>query len=127
MMSRFCRYLDKVFDFGQRLRALQDSRSKPQIPTQAVWASVFFLFLTRRGSLNAIEGDLRTPRRMEALIGPRKPSADTMARVMALLPTEQLRADLSYYNHRLRRNKALDENPWPLRLVALDGHEFFSL
>ena len=33
---------------------------------------------------------------------------------------------LSGVNHKLRRNKALEDNPWALRFVALDGHEFFS-
>jgi hypothetical protein len=127
MMSRFCRYIEKIFDFGQTCRELKDSRKRPQISTLAVWTSAFFLFVTGRKSLNAMEGQLRIPRRMEALIGSRKPSADTMGRVMNLLPPEQLEALLSRYNHRLRRNKALEDNPWPLRFVALDGHEFFSL
>ena len=26
MLSRFCRYIEKVYDFGQRARALRDAR-----------------------------------------------------------------------------------------------------
>jgi hypothetical protein len=58
MMSRFCRYVEKVFDFGQRVKAIQDTRQKPRIPTAAIWLSAFLMFATRRGSLNAIESEL---------------------------------------------------------------------
>jgi hypothetical protein len=127
MMSRFCRYIENVYDFGQRAKALSDSRCHAQVSTQSVWTNAFFLFAMRQGSLNAMEGQLRAPKRMEALSGSRKVSADTMGRVMNLIPPEQLQADLSHYAHRMRRNKALDENPWPLRFAVMDGHEFFSL
>ena len=42
------------------------------------------------------------------------------------MDSEPLRNLLSQANHRLRRNKTLQDNPWALRFVALDGHEFFS-
>jgi hypothetical protein len=126
MMSRFCRYVEKVFDFGQRVKAIHDSRPKPRIPTAAIWLSAFLMFVTRRGSLNAMELELRRPKRLEGLIGFRKPSADRMGDVFCLIASEQLRAMLSGINHQLGRNKVFDREG-PLRFVALDGHEFFSL
>jgi hypothetical protein len=125
MMTRFCRYIEKVFDFGQSIGSLHDERKRPRIPTAAVWGSVFFLFVLRRGSLNAMESALRMPRRMERLIGSSKPSADRMGDVLGLMEPDQLREFLSRINHRLGRNKAL-RNDWPLRAAAIDGHEFFS-
>jgi len=125
MMARFCRYIDKVFAFGQRIGSLADKRKHPRIPTAAVWGSVFFLFALRRGSLNAMESTLRVPHRMERLIGQVKPSADRMGDVLGLMEPDQLREILSGINHRLKRNKAL-QNGWPLLVAALDGHEFFS-
>lgn len=124
-MGRFCRYIDKVFAFGQKIGALSDTRKHPRIPTAAVWGSVFFLFVLKRGSLNAMESDLRMPRRMERLIGSSKPSADRMGDVAGLMEPDGLRELLSGINHRLGRNKAL-RNDWPLRVAAIDGHEFFS-
>ncbi|NQU44692.1 hypothetical protein HQ520_15485 [bacterium] len=59
-------------------------------------------------------------------MGPRKPSPDSIARIVDSMDSEGLREALSEINHRLRRNKVLDESPWALRFVALDGHEFFS-
>ena len=41
MMGRFCRYIDKVFRFGKLVGTIHDSRSRPQIPTEAIWMSAF--------------------------------------------------------------------------------------
>ena len=125
MMSRFCRYVEKVFDFGQRVKVIQDSRQKPRIPTAAIWLSAFLMFATRRGSLNAIESELSRSKRFEYLIGSRKPSADRMGDVFCLIPPEQLRSMLSGINHQLGRNKVLSQEG-PSRFAAMDGHEFFS-
>ena len=126
MMARFCRYLEKVFDWSTRLAKLSDSRIKPQIPQAAIFTSALMMCATRLRSLNALDGELRVPRRWEKILGPRKPSADRVGQVVALMDPEPLRDMLSGVNHKLRRNKALEDNPWPLRFVALDGHEFFS-
>ena len=61
MMNRFCRYVEKVFDFGFRISQLQDLRRRPRIPLGAIWRSVFFLFALRQRSLHAMEGQLRQP------------------------------------------------------------------
>lgn len=125
MMPRFCCYIDKVFDFGDRVKGIQDTRQRPRIPTSAIWSSAFWMFAMRRGSLHAIESDLRVPKRLDALVGPDKPSADRIGDVFSLILPEQLRAMLSGINHQLSRNKVFDKaGPW--RFVALDGHEFFS-
>jgi len=126
MMNRFCRYIEKVFDFGGRMAQLQDPRRRPRIPLGAVWGSVFFLFVLRQRSLNALEGQLRQPRRMERLIGSQKPSADRMGQVLSGMDPDQLRALLSGVNHQWGRNKGL-KNGWTFRVGAVDGHEFFSL
>ncbi len=126
MMNRFCRYIEKVFDFGTRIAPLKDPRWKPRIPLGAIWGGVFFLFVLRQRSLNAMEGQLRQPGRMEGLIGPKKPSADRMGQVLSLMDPNQLRAMLSGINHQRGRNKGL-KNGWPFRVGAIDGHEFFSL
>jgi len=83
------------------------------------------MFATRRKSLNAIETLLGIPKRLDGLIGQRKPSADTIGRVYGLIDPDQLRAMLCNIDHQLGRNKALHNN-WPMRIVAFDGHEFFS-
>jgi hypothetical protein len=125
MMPRFCRYVEKIFDFGQRVKAIHDTRRKPRIPTTAIWLSAFFMFVTRRRSLNAMEWELHRSKRFDHLIGFHKPSADRMGDVFCLIPSEELRAMLSGINHQLGRNKVFGKEG-PLRFVAMDGHEFFS-
>jgi hypothetical protein len=125
MMRRLCCYIDKVFDFGDRVKALRDERQRPRIPTSGIWMSAFAMFAMHRGSLNAIESDLRVPKRLDGLVGSDKPSADRIADVFCLIPPEDLRTMLSGINHRLGCNKVFNKaGPW--RFVALDGHEFFS-
>jgi hypothetical protein len=125
MMRRFCCYIDKVFGFGDRVRGIHDTRQRPRLSTSAIWSSAFFMFAMRRGSLNAIESDLRVPKRFECLVGCGKPSADRIGDVFGLIPSEQLRAMLSGINHQLGRNKVFGQEGAG-RFVALDGHEFFS-
>jgi hypothetical protein len=125
MMSRFCRYVDKVFDFGDRVRTLRDERERPRIPTSAIWTSAFAMFAMHRGSLNAIESELRVTKRLDGLVGSAKPSADRIGDVFCLIPPEDLRAMLSGINHQLDRNKVFSKAGLG-RFVALDGHEFFS-
>src|SRR4030042_1520241 len=117
MMSRFCRYVEKVFDFGQRVKVIQDSRQKPRIPTAAIWLSAFLMFATRRGSLNAIESELSRSKRFEYLIGSRKPSADRIGDVFCLILSEQLRSMLSGINDQLGRNKGFGKEG-PLRFAG---------
>ena len=125
MLSRFFRYAQKVFGLGRAVATLRDRRSQPQISTAAIWLSAWVMFATRRRSLNAMDVALRVPKRRDGLIGPDKPSADTLGRVFGLMDPDPLRAMLSEINHRLNRNKVL-QNDWPLRIAAVDGHEFFS-
>jgi hypothetical protein len=124
-MRRFCAYIDKVFDLRSQLARLTDSRTRPQIPTASVFASVLTLFATRRGSINGLEQDLRVPARLRGIVGARRLSADSIGRIYDLMdqpPQRQLLCDVA---HRLKRNKVLTALEG-LYVAAVDGHEFFS-
>jgi hypothetical protein len=84
-MARFCAYVEKLFGLGSQLSKLTDNRTYPQIPTAAVFASVFTLFATRRGSLNGLEQDLRIPVRLRGIVGARVPSVDSIGRIYELM------------------------------------------
>jgi hypothetical protein len=127
MMARFFRYAEKVFDLRERVGQLKDSRQEPQIPTGSVWLSGLMMFATRRGSLNAIESDLRRPKRLESWVGRHRPSADTLGRVYAQMDSEGLREMLSGINHQIKRNKALGLPKGPALLwLGVDGHELYA-
>jgi hypothetical protein len=127
MIQRFSRYVEKVFHWSDRVAALRDNRPRPQIPTRTVFQSAVLMFALRLGSLNALEARMRPCGRWGALTGRRALSADSVARIVGAMFSQDLRDLLGQVAHRMRRNKVLDENPWPLRFLALDGHEFFSL
>ena len=126
MTARFLRYIEKVFGWSGMMERVRDSRQRPQIPSAAILTSLMLMFATRLGSLNALGGQLRAPGPWQRLLGPRLPSADTIARVAELFDVECLRDFLCEALHRLRRMKVLADNPWALRFLVLDGHEFFS-
>jgi Transposase DDE domain len=124
-MARFCAYVEKLFGLGSQLSKLTDNRTYPQIPTAAVFASVFTLFATRRGSLNGLEQDLRIPVRLRGIVGARVPSVDSIGRIYELMDSPPLRQILCDIAHQLKRNKALSSREgW--YVAAVDGHEFFS-
>jgi hypothetical protein len=125
MMGRFCRYVDKVFQFGQLLQTLSDPRQRPQIPVAAIFASVWTMFATARGSLNSLGKEVRIAARLQGVVGRRVPSADTIGRVYTQIDSQQLRQMLSSINHQVRRNKALGSESG-LMIAAVDGHEFFA-
>ena len=51
MMTRFCRYAEKVFQLGSWIAGVTDSRPKAQVPAPAVFASALTMFALRLGSL----------------------------------------------------------------------------
>lgn len=127
MMARFCAYVEKVFHFSQYLPWLRDSRKKkPTIQVGSVFASVFTMFATGRTSLNSMEKDLvRIPSRLRGVVGQPAPSVDSLGRIYSQMDSEPLRQMLCDILHRLKRNKALTDGD-TLKVVAIDGHEFFS-
>ena len=115
MFRRFFDYIDKVFDFSESLSEISDTRPKPQISTRSALLSSFIMHLTRLGSLNALDAELRLPK---SFIGKDNPSADTIGRVFSKIISDDLRR--LHWN-----NKALDSH-LPLNAVGINGHEFFS-
>src|SRR5262249_37079907 len=125
VMARFCAYVEKVFGLGERFTTLTDSRISPRIKTAAAFASVLTLFVTRRGSLNGLEQDLRIPSRLQGLVGAQPPSVDSIGRIYDLMDSQPLRCLLGDIAHQLKRNKVLSPcEDW--YVAAVDGHEFFS-
>ena len=62
MISRFCRYLDKVFQWSQRIQALSDPRPKPQISTQSAFLSA--MMMSAAGLLGKPRGPAQAQRRL---------------------------------------------------------------
>ena len=88
MTSRFCGYIEKMFGFRGLVGMIEDTRVEPQISAGSAWLSGLFMFAMGRGSLNAIDGDLRVPKMMERVVGKTKPSGDSIGRIFCLFATE---------------------------------------
>jgi len=106
---------------------LRDGRPQPRIPTAAVWRCVFTMFVLRLPSFNALEPELRRPRWWDRWVGARKPSADTVGRVLAGLSLKELRQLVVAVNRGAWRRKTLHGLPGAAyRVVAVDGHELWA-
>jgi hypothetical protein len=116
-----------MFGLRAQVRRLRDSRRRPQIATSCVWLCAFGMFALRFRSFNAFEQELRRPRVWEAWVGPRKPSADTLGRVLSHMDLAQLRGLMLCVHRRMWRAKALRMRAGRrMRVVAVDGHELFA-
>jgi hypothetical protein len=106
---------------------LRDTRRQPRIPTAAVWLCAFMMYVLRLPSVNMLEQELRRPRRWDRWVGARKPSADTLGRVLAGLSLRELRQLTVAINRCAWRRKTLHGPPGEAyRVVAVDGHELWA-
>ncbi len=84
--------------------------------------SVLIMFLTRMGSLNALE-QTRPSAFWRRCLGVALPSADSTGRIVALLDPDTVREVHQELYTRLKRNKALAPATHGLMALVLDGHE----
>jgi len=124
MMGRFARYAQCRWDFMDHVATLRDSRQDPDIPTSAVFLSLFGMHALRLGSLNELEANLGIPGRWEPWVGPRKPSADTIGYSLERFDLQELRTWLAEAGQEMKRKKVFrrlhEESYW---VGALDGVE----
>jgi hypothetical protein len=122
ILRRILAYGRKVLRWEQGLDAVQDSRRRPQISTSAVIRAMAVMFLSRLGSLNALEQS-RSSRFWAGWSVAPFPSADSLGRVGALVHSAGLRSLLHDLYTRLKRTKALEPPPHGLMAAIVDGHE----
>jgi len=108
------------------MNEIRDGRIKPQISTSVVAKSALIMFLTKKGSLNALEQTKGFPF-WEKWIESSLPSADTAGNVFSKMNCDDLRLAIHKIYNRLKRNKNL-KPIFPNGLFALivDGHESSS-
>jgi len=99
-----------------------DTRLRPQIVTGVIVRAVVILFLSRRGSLNALE-QTKPSRFWTRWLGQALPSADSIGRVCSLMDVDHVRALVHHVYSRLKRMKALEPPGHGLMLAVVDGHE----
>lgn len=87
--------------------------------------SALVLFLTRLGSLNALE-QMRSSARWRRWLGADLPSADTLGRVMAGVELSTLRQAIGDLYRNLKRGKALQATAGGLTALVIDGHQGYT-
>ena len=120
-------YARKVFDLPDRLAAVGDGRSWPEVPTRAVTASLWLGALLRVPSFLQLQAETARPG-WQRLVGLARPlSDDVMVYVCERYRLEDLRAVLVANNQILKRNKAfVSAKISGLLVVALDANEQFA-
>jgi hypothetical protein len=111
-----------VLHWEEGLDAVRDTRRRPQISMSVIVRAIAVMFLSRLGSLNALEQS-RPSRFWPRWLGGQVPSADTIGRVCDLVDAEDLRSLLYDQYSRLKRMKALPPPVHGLMAALLDGHE----
>jgi hypothetical protein len=101
---------------------VQDSRRRPQIETRTVVRDVVVMFLSRRGSLHAME-QTRPSRFWMHWLGAALPSADSVGRICSVMDVSDVRGVIHQLYSRLKRIKALEPPGHGLMLAVVDGHE----
>lgn len=126
-LPSFSQYVNKVFDFGARARAVRDARQEPEISAEAVFRAVFHGFLFRLPSFKQLEGDLAEPA-LQHWMGVERAFGDDVLRYsLSAFDLEPLEQMLVGVNQKLKRNKAFDPGRVGGRIVAaLDGLEILS-
>ena len=122
ILRRILTYGRKVLDWEESLDAIHDSRRRPQIATRTVARAVAVMFLSRRGSLNALEQTRPSPF-WARWLGQEMPSADSIGRICSQIDLSDIRAAVHQVYSRLKRMKALEPPEHGLMQAVVDGHE----
>jgi hypothetical protein len=125
VLARLLNWARKVVGVEDALLAVRDGRQRARITTAVVVRSSLLLFLTRLGSLNALEQS-RANVRWSRWLGAELPSADTVGRVVAGIELETLREALGGLYRKLKRGKALRPSAGGLVALVIDGHQSHS-
>lgn len=115
-------YGRKVLKWENGLDAVRDTRRRPQIATRTIVRAVAVMFLSRRGSLHALEQS-KSSRFWSRWLGQEMPSADSIGRICAGMDVSDVRASLPQVYTRLKRMKALEPPGHGLMQAVVDAHE----
>ncbi len=111
-----------MFNLPEQLDSVGDERSQPRIKTGLVLRSLVVMFLSRLGSLNALE-QVRKGSFWKKWAGGEPPSADSTGRICTGIDVDALRRVNHGVYTRLKRNKVIRAVASGLIALVFDGHE----
>jgi len=127
VFARLTRYLERHWSFREMVDRACDSREDPDIPSSAIFLSLFGMNARRLGSINRLELELLLPARWEPLVGKRKPSADAVGYALDRWDPAGLRWMLGETGKEAKRKKAFRRTYPDIHWVAgIDGIENYK-
>lgn len=125
---QFLQYVGKVFGLFDFLEQYKDFKMKPEIPAGILTWILLLGIWGRVGSLNQLEEMGRDGELDVAVPFPRKPSADTLGRGLALGDAKAAWAYNYFITRKARRNKAFPGGGTikGLMVAVIDGTEYYS-
>lgn len=127
-LKQLLTYISKVYNIGELMKRVKDSRKKPQIPTQVVFFTVFMGFLFRMKSFNKLNHWIKA-KRLNKLISRkvRLPYIDTIRRSLSGWDMSEQKRVHKAVIEKCRRNKTFRKGTiGGLIVVAIDGVEVFE-
>jgi hypothetical protein len=127
LIGQFWRYLTKVFDLPDRLRAVRDTRLYPEIPTAPVSATLFQGAVLRLPSFHQLAKDSGRAGWRRLFQRDTPLNDDLMAYVVERYRLEDWREVLVATNRILKQNRAFESAKINgLGVVSIDANEQFS-
>ena len=127
LFAQLWRYLTKVYDLPNRLRAVRDTRVYPEIPTAPVSAALFLGAVLRLPSFHQMAKDSARAGWRRLLQRDRPLHDDLMAYVAERYRLEDWRGILVSINKTLKHNRALETAKINgLLVVSIDANEQFN-
>ena len=125
---QFLQYVGMVFGLFTFLEQYKDFRKEPEIPAGILLWILLLGIWGRVGSLNQLEEMGKDGELDEAVSFPRKPSADTLGRGLALGDAKAAWAYNYDITRKARRNKAFPGGGTinGLMVAAIDGTEYYN-
>jgi hypothetical protein len=126
-LRQFGAYVRKVFHLHRLAGRITDSRCDPDIPTSAIWFSLFFGAVFKTPSFLQLQSETRR-KAWQTTVGYAHPiSDDALAYATERMHLEPLRTTLATTNKLLKRNKAFLRNQMSgLLALNLDANEHFK-
>lgn len=116
------RYSDKVFDLRCLIKGIKDTRKRPHIAIEGIFAAGLVMAIGQMGSLNALE-QRRGPGYWRRWAGGEMASADTIGRGFSHAHCDSIRQLVKHTYSRLKRNKVLRPAYGGKIALIIDGHE----
>ena len=124
-LPKFYRYIVRVFDFGDTVKAMTDSRKNPKVPIGTLFRAFFLCVLLRFGSKRSITKESKAPQFRKFLRRDVSFCDNTVGHGLEHIGIASLEEELTRTPKQLKRNKAFRDTIGGLHVVALDGSEFY--